>query len=727
MPLKHLKMSRLSIFVGGVKARFGSELLVLALYSILTLILLYPFSILNMNTQLIGDGGDSFQGLWDLWWVKHSVLSFANPYVTNYIFYPIGADLYVHSLSPAAGFFTIPFQLISGPIFSYNLLVLLSFVLAGYGAYRFAYYVTADEKASFFSGLVFGFSTYHLARAWGHLNLVTIQWIPFYVLFLFKMRKEASLKNVFFAVCFLVLTALMADLQYVVFLGLFTLMLLIYDLLFNRKQIGKFLLRLGIMSVVFFGLIGLTMGPLFYGMLTGKYAYAEPSPNESVINSADLLGFFLPSSLNLFFGRYTQGVISHFSTTGIESVVYIGYTVLALTIFAAVRLWKATKFWLLGALVFAILSLGPILHIFGSTSFTSLHISVPLPELLLRSAMPILRVPSRFIVIVMLCLAVLSAITLKYVNAWFAKFNHGKIMGLLFLVFLSVAFLSEINMVPFPVSEDTSVPAFYADLAKMNGTFAVLDLPQNYHANNRYMYYSTVSEKPLVGGSISRIAPANLGFLQVFPVISQMYYVGGDKEAEDWTDIFLQDVSTANLNSFYFFNVRYVVLHRDMLNDMAFGHMDKYLRTLLGQPVFSDERIDAFSTNATQLRGTFAFLSTGWWDIEERDGQAIRWMNGNGTIEVVTPADHLYNISFSAGTYVTNKTLKVFSNGELIGNYQMFTTGPSHVSLSVLLRKGVNQLSFYSDQFFIPMIVNPTSMDTRRLSVYVQNIEISPV
>ena len=79
-----------------------------------------------------------------------------------------------------------------------------------------------------------------------------------------------------------------------------------------------------------------------------------------------------------------------------------------------------------------------------------------------------------------------------------------KVVGLLFLVFLSGAFLAEVNMLPFPVVENTSVPAFYSDLAKMNGTFSVLDLPQNYWANNRYMYYGTVSGKPLVGGSISR-------------------------------------------------------------------------------------------------------------------------------------------------------------------------------------------------------------------------------
>ena len=279
--------------------------------------------------------------------------------------------------------------------FSYNFLIILSFVLAGYGAYRLAYYVTGDKKAAFFAGLVFGFSTYHFAHAWGQLNLVSIQWIPFYILFLLKMRKEKSLKNIFFAVFFLVLSALWADFQYVIFLGIFTFFLLIYDIVFNREQIRKFLLRIGFMCAIFFGLMALLLSPLFYGLLTGKYAYAWPSSIDFVkTNSADLLGFFTPNSLNPFFGKFTSGIISHFSNTWTEAMVYVGFTVLILTIFAAVKLWKKAKPWLLGAFAFLILSLGPILHVFGSISFTSFQIIVPLPEWLLFYVLPIPRVPS---------------------------------------------------------------------------------------------------------------------------------------------------------------------------------------------------------------------------------------------------------------------------------------------------------------------------------------------
>ncbi len=717
-------IKKLSALIWCKRVKIGNELFVLLVYFILTLIMLYPFSVLEMNTQLLGDGGDTFQGLWDLWWVKQSVLSLSNPFETNHIFYPIGTDLYVHSLSPAAGFFTIPFQLTFGLVFSYNLLIILSFVLAGYGAYRLSYYITGDKKAAFFSGLAFGFSAYHFARGWGHMNLVSIQWIPFYVLFLLKMRKDPSLKNVLFAVFFLVLTALMADLQYIVFLGMFTAILLIYDLLFNREHFWRFFMKLGIMTAVFLGIMVLIIGPFFYGMLTGEYAYAKSPGFESVLFSADLLGFFVPSSLNLFFGQYSQGIISQFSTSGIESIVYIGYTVLALAIFATVKKWKEAKLWLLGTFVFMILSLGPILHVLGETRFTSLNVNIALPELVLLSTVPILRVPSRFVLIATLCLAVLAAISLKHINTWFTKLKRGKILSLIFLICLSGAFLAEVNMVPYPVVEDAAVSPFYSELAKMEGTFAVLDLPQSYGDNNRYMYYSTVSEKPIICGTTSRIDPDIVQFLQAFPVIGQMEYARCYGNVTGWSDILVQDVNTANLNSFYYFNVGYVVLHRDLANETAFRHMDAYLRVLLGEPVFSDEQITAFSTEANSAPGTFALLKSGWWNIELRDGLPTRWTDGNGVFTVVSPTKQNYRISFFVGTDIEDKTMQVFLNDGLIDEHHVPTTERSIISFSVLLEEGFNQLSLYSERFS-PINVTD-SLDPRCLGVYIQNVEISP-
>jgi hypothetical protein len=160
------------------------------------------------------------------------------------------------------------------------------------------------------------------------------------------------------------------------------------------------------------------------------------------------------------------------------------------------------------------------------------------------------------------------------------------------------------------------------------------------------------------------------------------------------------------------------------MDNTAFEKIMSYLTSLLGQPVYSDERIISFEINAVALQGTFAFLSGGWWSLEEWDGVPTRWMGNNGTIKVISSLPQLCNVSFSARTQYTDKTLRFFLNTELIGVFRISSTGFSRISVSSLrLREGVNELSFYSGQSFVPADV-ADSLDTRRLSIVVENVEI---
>jgi hypothetical protein len=703
--------------------KFWVEFLVLALYLILTLALLYPFSVLNMGRQLIGNTADTYQSLWDLWWVKHSLLSLSNPYVTNFIYYPYGADLYVHTLSPAAGLLTIPFQLTGGLIFSFNLIIIASFILGGYGAYQLAKYVTKDKKASFFAGLVFTFSTYHFAKALGDMNLASIEWIPFYILFLLKMRQEKSAKNIAGAVVFFVLTALMADLQYVLFLGLFTMLYVVYELALNRQQISSFLKRFVVMTAIFAALMLLIFEPLMSGWLSGQYSYAMSSLSYSSAVSGDLLGFFTPSQFNPLFGAASHGIVQTFTTTSLYSLegnTYIGYTVLALTIYAAFKLRKEAKFWLLSAAVFLILTLGPVLHVMGNSS-----LNIPLPETLIAYAIPIFRVPARMVVMATLCLAVAAAIALKHTNAHISKLKNGKVLCILFIVLLSGTFLAECNFLPYRVAPSMQVPQFYYQLAQMNGTFGVLDLPQNYSANSLYMYYGTVSQKPLVSGSTSHTSPQEILLREAIPLVSQTGFACNGKNPMAETDIITQDFNETNVNALVYFNVKYVILHKDQMNSTAYEEMATYLSTFLGPPGYNDKTITAFEVKQTALKGIFAYVTNGWWDIEGQNGWPTRWMENNGKIEIISPADQFCNLTFTVGTQYTNKSLSVNLNGQLIGIFQVRFSEPRQITLSVLLKKGVNELSFTSNQTYIPSKLDSNTTDNRLLSVYIKNVQIS--
>ena len=123
----------------------------------------------RLSSEVPG-GGDAWQHIWNLWWVKDALLNLhTNPYHTDLLYYPNGVNLYLHTLVLTAGIIGIPRQLLGlNLIATYNLILLSSFVLAGYGAYLLCHYLTSNRWAfRSIGGLVFAFSPYHFAHMFG--------------------------------------------------------------------------------------------------------------------------------------------------------------------------------------------------------------------------------------------------------------------------------------------------------------------------------------------------------------------------------------------------------------------------------------------------------------------------------------------------------------------------------------------------------------------------------
>ena len=165
--------------------------------------------------------GDWGQNMWALWWTREALLALKqSPFFTPYLFHPTGVTLLFHPLDVTDGLLTLPFYGIVGGDISYNFIVLLSFVLSGLGVYYLALELGQQRGAAFVAGLVFTLSPYHFLRLeLGHLNLASMQWIPFYLLFLFKFIRGGQLRFAFLAVLFMVLNAL-CSWYYVIACGL---------------------------------------------------------------------------------------------------------------------------------------------------------------------------------------------------------------------------------------------------------------------------------------------------------------------------------------------------------------------------------------------------------------------------------------------------------------------------------------------------------------------------
>ena len=144
--------------------------------------LTYPL-IRNFSTRLFADPWDGVVFYWSRWWVNKAVTELhQSPWHTSYLNYPFGVSLLPHTLNVFNGLLAIPLLRILTPIQVYNVLVTFSFVASGTTAFLLAYYFTRAYGPSIVAGALFTFSSYHFAHMEGHLNLVSLEWVPVFVL-----------------------------------------------------------------------------------------------------------------------------------------------------------------------------------------------------------------------------------------------------------------------------------------------------------------------------------------------------------------------------------------------------------------------------------------------------------------------------------------------------------------------------------------------------------------
>ena len=80
----------------------------------------------------------------------------------------------------------------SGAVAAYNWLVLLSFPLSAAAAYLLARYLALSPAGATVAAMAYAFSPFHLAHAAYHPHIAQIQWVPLYLLALWRCLDDAS-------------------------------------------------------------------------------------------------------------------------------------------------------------------------------------------------------------------------------------------------------------------------------------------------------------------------------------------------------------------------------------------------------------------------------------------------------------------------------------------------------------------------------------------------------
>lgn len=454
-----------------------------------------PHYLTNFSNGFFLDKGDGYQNVWNIWWVEDSIVDNGqSPYFTTMVHWPHGSTLVPQTMNIFNGLIGIILQNVFrlNLIQTVNFVVVFSFVMSGITMLWFIQKLYKKYWVSIIAGALYTFSSFHFAHAVGHLQLVSFEWIPLFLLAFWNLIERVRYRDAIFAAfaLFLVLTTDYYYLLWCIFLGAGWLGWCIYK---KKIAVTKHMLRV---FSLFAGLCLVLVGPLMYQLW-------NLSKGDQLLGNHDALAFSLdPITIFLPGGSWNWGELTSSYWEKLpyipEVSVYFGLgllTLLAVAFFYRKRL-KAPSwlwFWWGVLFVFGVLAMGPRLTTFGGKTLDS----VPLPYAWLVRVMPSLKIsgmPVRWMLVALIAAIVIGSFVLSKINL---DKRTGQVLLGVFIV------VTVIDLFPFrlPLSVPSKYP--YVEFLKVQPRGAVID--DAAPSATEQLYNQTQHEQPMAFGYTTRI------------------------------------------------------------------------------------------------------------------------------------------------------------------------------------------------------------------------------
>jgi hypothetical protein len=518
------------------------------LFAVLTAVLTYPISIHPGSTSL-GNDPDVHTYTWTLAWDVHALTTRPWDIFDANIFFPYERTLAFSENLIGSGLLAAPFLWATGnPVLALNAVSLLSVFLSALGTYVLGRRLGLTVAAAILAGIVFAFSPARFFR-FAQTHLTTLQWLPFALAALIAYLDGGGRRHLW------------------LFVGLFTLQALtsghgaVYLVI---AATGLVLVRLAtgtpvalVQRVRDVGLPGLALlAPTIWMLPPYLRVQQELGLRRSLENWAPAAVSFLasPSTLHAW-------ILSAVTTTPVNTMasafMFPGYVPILLGIAALVpggsTVRRRDLVFFVGLTVLAVLlSAGPPFGLW--------------PLVYWLPGFNFIRIPSRFILLAMLGLAVLAGIGFDRLFA--ARARRPRTIAALAL---GAALVAEFWMVPLPVQPyQVEIPALDRWLDTQPKPFAIAEVPVRplvrYHST--YMLHSMAHWQRTVHGHSSLLTPLH----------EQLY---------DELRTFPDERSVSHLASLA---VNYVVVHRDWYEPGEWPDVERRLASFPGRltPVHED-------------------------------------------------------------------------------------------------------------------------------------------
>lgn len=473
--------------------RFILNFVIIGFFFFLTTIVTSP-AIFNLSNKLIGDGGDNYHHFIFQFISSEKIKKLNYPFsYSDILRYPMGFNFgtgYDSVLIVLTGAF---FSLFMNNITAYNITLLIYLTLNGLFSFLLFRYISNSYLLGIIGGVIYGYSSYVIARTAGHTNLFFVGGIPLFVYALLRIKNYFSKKNIF--LLFLAVTLIfLTSFQYFILFTISFTIIFLFSLLFfpscyritlNNIIINKHQILL--LVVPFLTVIIIFSSQHIFAFIKGDFF--KPNRNEItylVQNSPSIKDFLIPNNfLPLKIKEITKNLNNSFSS--IERVVFIGWAEMFLFLFFIVRYRniKLKRFILLIVSVFFIITLG----------FINPETNIKLPYYFFQQLFPFsfINEPGRFFIIFYLFLTIGIIAQLKEI---YNKKTIPKIVSLIVLIIIILI----IERLPnnYWLSDTFHNKPFVKVVKKEKGT-AVLDIPISFH-NSVYDIFPYVYGKKIVSG-----------------------------------------------------------------------------------------------------------------------------------------------------------------------------------------------------------------------------------
>lgn len=325
-----------------------------------------------------GTLGDNLHWMNFLAWTPHALAHLQNPLFMPVLDFPKGVNLAWNTSAPLAGFVMWPVLAVSGPIFAYNVFVIVAITLDGWCTYVWLHRHVRSRAAAFLGSLVVLLGPWIPAHI-THLNLLAFWFLPLMFIAVENIVAGRSkrvrwelLLGVFAAAQFYLSEELAG-------LGIIAIITaLMFALIVNRNMVRISIPRtvnaLAAATLMFVILIA----PFLIYQVAGPYPVHGPiqEPNTFV---ADLENLVVPTSATWLWPHGLTASMSNGWTGPAEATAYLGIPLIVAAIVSIRRTWRNRTALMValttGAMI--VLSLGPHLHIGGADTY------IPLPAIVL--------------------------------------------------------------------------------------------------------------------------------------------------------------------------------------------------------------------------------------------------------------------------------------------------------------------------------------------------------